>query len=508
MTLFLNRIFTFLLLVGIVMPIGQSHAVWEQPPHSFAPADGANITMGSDANGNAIVVLDNEGDVEAYFYSTVTNAWSGPTILGTNNQQILMKMHPSGTALAVWVDPDNLSIHSAFFNGTVWTLGSPDPFAVASDVGVGDITLDMNGPNTALFTWFDVIGPGSDIYYSNFFSAGTWGTAIPIGSPASFGPSNGEYSENGTAIATFTNAANALLVSNFIGGVWQAPVTLDPTLPFANHNVVAGIDAIGRAVVLWVTTGGDVVASTFNGVMWFAPITISTTPVPNPRNTALAMTPSGTAVATWVDGSGTGFSSTYNGATWSTPQIFASSVNQNSPSSISLDANGNALLLFQTPSVTPFAGTIFSAMLPLNGVWTVPEFVHIPASSVAYLIASLSDNGFRFAAWSEGVENFVYFASVEVAALPPAPPASIVGSFCKNKFGMQTDCVHIISWTPSPTPTVVAYEIRRNGVLIAVVPASELLYLDHDRCRQTDVYTVTAVDITGLVSTPVVVVIP
>lgn len=499
MTSLLNRFFTFLLLIGAFMPMSLTHAVWEQPPHQF-PENGTSFRLSSDANGNAIVIdSDSIGgisfDINAWFYSRVSNMWLGPTFLGVGSGAIALDMDPSGTALALWVDVNGSDIHSNFFDGITWTPGSPDPFATNF---VQALRVSMNGPDSALAVWYD------GTIRSAFFSGGTWGPTITVGSGTI--PITADYSSNGTAVVSYLDGT-ILRVSNFNGTSWGPGIPLDLAVSLTANNAVCQIDANGHAAVVWVNTAGDTRASTYNGVAWLPSVLLSTTPGNFPFSVSFDMAPSGTGVAIWVDGAKVGFSSSYNGSTWSTPQIFASPI---SPfqTSVSVNASGDALLLFQTPDITFEDGDILSARLPLNGVWTTPVFVRSPGDEVPILISSLSDNGFGFAGWAEGVEGLDYFATVEVAPLPPEPPASVVGSFCKNKFAMQTDCIHTITWTASPTSTVVAYEIRRNGVVIAIVPATDRTFIDGGRCRQTDVYTVAAIDINGLISPPVVVVIP
>jgi hypothetical protein len=505
MTTFLNRIFTFLLLVGIFMPAVQAQAVWIQPPFEF-PADGGAIAMGSDDAGNAIVVLDNEGTVEAFFYSVLTQTWAGPTILGSNAEEIALSVDPSGTAIAVWLDPDVVDLHSAFFNRFVWTPGTPDPFATGT--GTPDkLNLTMNGPNTALLTWWDSV---TNTVFSNFFSAGTWSPSGVVVGPAEY-PLSSDYSANGTAVASYLDITEAiLLVSNFTGGFWQQlpGFTLDTNMTFSSNNAVARIDANGHAAVVWVDNTGFVMSSSYFGdpvVGWTPAAPISTTSGNNLFSVSFDMAPGGTGVATWVDGSGNGISNSYNGTTWGTPQMFATNISDDR-TVVTVNQAGNALVLFQTPDITFEDGTILSAFLPLGGVWMPPEFVSTPDDSVAFLIPSLSDDLYAFAAWSVGVERYGYFATVNVLAppvpVPPAPPASINATFCKDKFAMQTECVTTVTWTPSPTPTVAFYQVFRDGVLVLTVPATgPFNFVSLGNCKKT-VYSVFAIDVSGAVSSP------
>lgn len=504
---FLNRFFMFLLAIGI--PMAATNAAWEMPPHQFSQS-GVAIDMHSDANGNAIVVLDDNGTVDAFFYSKLTNTWSGPTTLGADNGTLAMDMHASGTALAVWVDQTTgTDLHSSFFNGTSWTAGSPDPFA--SSASISQLDLTMNSSNTALATWLDST---TGTVFSCFFSAGTWGATIPVIGPGVTGPLSSDYSANGTAVASYLNGTT-LQVSNFIAGSWQLLTgsALDTSIAVTNNNAIARIDANGNAVVVWIPTPfGETRASRFNGTSWLPFVSISPVTLNNPLTLSFDMAPSGTGVATWVElVTKTGYSNSYNGTTWSSAQIFPQFASDTARTSVSVNVHGDAQLLFQAPFPGPSLGVLFSARLPLNGVWSGPEFLYIPLFPITVLISSLSDDDTGFASWATGLAGFFYFAAVDIPSVSPLilpfPPASISGSSCQNKFAMQKDCLHVISWTPSPTPTVIAYEVRRNNIVTAVVPASQLTFSDNGRCKQTDVYSVASIDVNGFVSIPITIVI-
>lgn len=89
------------------------------------------------------------------------------------------------------------------------------------------------------------------------------------------------------------------------------------------------------------------------------------------------------------------------------------------------------------------------------------------------------------------------------------PPASISGKRKTNRFPVESEIFNQIKWTASPSPSVVAYEIFRNGKLIATVSANVLQYQDHNRSKKAkDAYSVVAVSASGAKSTPVTIIIP
>lgn len=81
------------------------------------------------------------------------------------------------------------------------------------------------------------------------------------------------------------------------------------------------------------------------------------------------------------------------------------------------------------------------------------------------------------------------------------PPTSIFGCTIKNKFLTQTDYIHVISWTASPSSCVKGYKVYRNRKNIAFVSStSKLEYHDHNRNKKKDVYSIKAVNSFGLES--------
>lgn len=497
---FLSRHPVFSILTGLIISVGQTDAAWQQPPHSFAPASGGGMDIGSDDEGNAIVILDDSGDITAFTYTRLTNAWSGPTIIGTSDgvSRVILQVDGTGTALGVWTNSDvTPEFFSSYFNGTTWTPGSPDPFGTAPAGVVARLgNVDMNGPATALA----VYGSNEVEVFAAFFNSGVW--TAPISLSATGDTIKGAYSENGTAVAIYYEGTS-IVARNYIGGTWQAPVTLDAGPVQTIGNQAVKMDANGNAVALWQAGSGDLVSRTFNGTMWLPVVTVSTI---DPINFSLDfdMAPNGIGVATWVDAIAFAYSSRYNGTSWGPVIPLAGGVvNVNGAvPSVSLDDAGNALVVYITT-----LGTLTSADLPVGaGAWTNFQFISTSGAPVTIPFASLSNSGFRFAGWEAGLEGFDYFASVEIAVIDP--PGSISGTSCTKKLATGDERINIVTWTASPNSTVVSYNIRRNGVRIANVPASNPLVFFDPRCNNLPTtYSVTAVDENGFESEPLTVII-
>lgn len=77
-------------------------------------------------------------------------------------------------------------------------------------------------------------------------------------------------------------------------------------------------------------------------------------------------------------------------------------------------------------------------------------------------------------------------------------PTTITGDVIVNRFLLQADRIHKITWTPSQSTKVANYRIYRNDVLIATVSSETRSYEDHNRdSKLKDVYTVKTVNTDG-----------
>lgn len=500
----LNKVLC-LSLIGLGLP-GAINAAWQTPfefPDTVTKADNYITDMAVDANGHAVVLLGATGlninnGVEAFNFANGT--WTR-TLLMAPHQTIgflSVDMDDSGTAVALIFNYNTNDLSGFIYDNGVWAPSIP---AVVDNIPfVGNSAVSLNGPLSAIGAWFN-----SATVRASILTNGIWGPVQNIGTGTAQNRAiSVAYSQNGTGVAIWqTSIAGGVKVSNFIGGVWQPEITLDPTgtlttsaaLIVNRHNV--GIDSSGNAFAVWTNSVGNVVVSKFNGVSW-SPQTIALTT----GNVApyIAVAPGGTAVVVWEDSAGNGIASAYNGTSWGTPtQFTVDPIGTTGFPSVSVDNTGNALAIWGTNT------QVLSALLPLGGTWRAPEVVDTPANTISGVISGLSSDGTGFADWRvNGVERNFVFANYNPSAVI-LPPPEIFSKTCVDRYPNFSDRINIICWTASPSPSVVAYNIYRNGVLIATIPATDRLsYCDHNRCsRQTDVYTVTAVGSDGNESLPI-----
>ncbi len=110
------------------------------------------------------------------------------------------------------------------------------------------------------------------------------------------------------------------------------------------------------------------------------------------------------------------------------------------------------------------------------------------------------------------VEDGVTVQAVYMPVTAPAPSSALnfAGKQIKIRFLTQTDLTNVLTWQASADPTVVSYNLTRNGVSIATIAATApLTYEDHNRSpKQNNTYALTAVNASGGQSTPVFVTLP
>lgn len=509
------------LFLGSLSPLS---AAWNPVPFEF-PNTIADYSfyvssMAADANGNAVVITAGNNpspvtDVEAWNYAN--GIWSQSILIPSTDlvsaSSVSVAMN-SGTALALVHGLNIDELRAYFYDGVSWTGTNPTTLDTPLGSDNPSIAVAMNGPNSGVAVWIN----GTAVNAA-FFTAGNWGPIIPIGAGTETEPQQVSVAldPNGNALAVWQAANSGGVYSrSFTSTTTGSLVVLDANGFIANdlffkgagnlHNV--GLDASGNGVAVWINNSGQVIANTFLGATqsWLAlPVTLDTST--GGTGPTVAVAPGGTAVATWVDSFGNGISSSFDGTLWSSSIRFTNDpVNGTSYPSIAVDNAGNALAVWATD-----IGEIRSSLMLLGSAWGPLELVGTTTTTDPFttisVVSALSSNGTGFASWiddSQEIERDFVFANVN-NNLIVAPPGGIFGRVFVHDFPTITDRIHSICWSASTDPSVVAYYVRRNDELVAIVPStSPLRYCDHFRCRKCcDVYTVTAVSSNGSESTPV-----
>ncbi len=490
----LDRIHRFIagLLIYFALPVSLA-AAYPPIPTQLA-STGYNPTLVTDENNHALAITTDAFTNDILTYYFINNNWINIPYSGPQGSYSVA-MEPSGAAIMQVFDGATVTTYS--FNGTAWTTLSPNPLD-ATAVNGGEVAL--LGPGQGLTAWADA---GTNVVAS-FLTGSMWGTPTTLGSGTN--SISVAYSANGTAVVAWDDGVD-VYASNYNGSIWS----LVPTLITTNATLIdLGIDANGNALILLrddITS--NLVASNYNGATWLPVVTIGLGPDLFYSDQPLAMAANGTAVAVWQHNN-TFFEiydkyySVFNGTSWGPAVLFASGFDGPSPA-VSIDDNGNALIIYGINAES--SAQVLLGQLSAGGAFSSSLAYQLSRDNLAGVSVAVANNGFSVLGWAEfnnGADAAIPFVAAAVSLAPPTD-GSVVS--CKNKFAMQTDRVNTISFVPSTDPAIVAYYIRRNGVLIAIIPAAgPYIYQDHNRVKgQIDTYTIVSVNVDGQESIPLVV---
>lgn len=342
--------------------------------------------------------------------------------------------------------------------------------------------------------------PNRPIFYSIYFQGSdpffNWSEPAKIpGSKGKF--ANVATDSNGHAAAVWVNpstntidAATYIIDSSPDFGVWSSITRV------GSSNITyprLQVDAAGNAVALWIDADNKVAASVhpLRGE-WSKPSILSSTS--SNSNPSLAVDPVGNAVAVWQDGSNTIYGATlpFEGS-WSSAQQL-SETGEGFVPEVSVDTLGNAIAVwFDT------APNIQYALLPVDGSWG--QATPLPTTKPGSNYPKVGSDGDSAAVvvCQDTANGFLVATSV-TDLFPPVAPYDFKGKNTDN------GCTHSLSWKPSQDTSIVNYRLFRNGQRIAKIPFDgPYVYDDTDRCNESDVYTLVAVNSSGVESAPLTV---
>lgn len=481
----------------------------------------------------------------------VIAGWSSPptpvseAIPGRTPSNVIVCCNNKGEAFAVWTDNNvNPNLQASFYDGTSW--GSTTPISPSSSPFL-EFQLCCNDSGNAFAIWQQVTGGQGQILVSKFAN-NTW-TLMPPLSPL-FPAGNADpqicCDDSGKAIAIWSQPIGTdvrMEASYYDGSTW----TLAPA-PISNAGENAAFPSlccnntggIFNAFALWIA-GGNIQTSHFDGVSWSPTPQILATgaePVSNiccddqgnafaawqlfsPRvyqatqykagawtgiNTTLSdpggpfadipdiCCENGEANAIWIRQVGAVGplqveASHFDGANWTPPPGFllsSSNVSSFSPH-ISCDETGNAIALWEQNSLVASANFDGST-------WSPAQLISTPGQLAGLDDLCGNDSGRAVAVWVNRTLSIIDSAFF----YPISPPTNFRGFLLTNRTATQSATLAVLSWTPSTNAAVVSYQIRRNGILIATVPANVASFRDCliNPCDRL-IYTIISLDAFG-----------
>lgn len=423
--------------------------------------------------------------------------------------------------VAAWGDATSSFLpFFSLFDGTLWTTAAPIPSGASAGV-LYDIYLTYDAARqTVVAAWADSI---TFIPYYTVFNGSSWTTPLPIPLGSSTGVHQDvilAYDEaRQTVVAAWGEASGMTFPAYyavFDGTTWTTPGTLIP-LGTSNGVFKDVTLAYNPALQIIFAAWGDsldpfIAYSIFDGTNWNTPTPfafLTSTGIQENVNLVYDAARQN-IVAAWADGlTHSNFYALFNGLTrtkWG-----------KIPQGASGGAFLNVNLAYNPDSNTVFAawGDNSSPFHPFYSIfdgtnWTIGQEIPIGESTganyditLAYHLASRK----MVAAWANYPDIFLPFFSTFLT--PVAPPSDLVAAACAKSSITGKNVTNVITWTPSPDPSVVSYFLSRDGILIGIIPArGPFVFFDSHVCKnQTYVYTLTAVNGSGDESLPITVTI-
>jgi len=515
------------LLIHNAAPLQLEAITWSPPVTlTFSPPV-LNSRAGVNRSGNYIIAwLDTpSNNYLTSIYIEGSSSWSTPIVLvsATNVPSVpSVAINASGYAVASWIQVGagpTETIESANLVGNSWvslgTVGSPTSHHFKH------ISIDVDPSGNILATYLLDNGNTTNTLFAATHTLSGWSalhvlftsnlnTFINPGSVPTLLDNNGNGIINWATEDTF-NTNTSIYASTYIksSGTYT-PFTSLFSAPGGTPRLGTSMSGSGNAALTWTISSNDIYASVFTPSSGWSTVTL----LGSQANTSDFFA----SINDSADGEVVNDAlntlirvSSYSNGSWSTlllsPDGAGFSV---SHPVIAIDSTGNAVLVWAVTNLTDNTSTIqYSTRNGLQGIWAPPsQLVSSPPNMMilpAFIVITPSEEAVLLTATIDPSSDLGSNVEVFVGSdlLAPQSPENFQGKTRKNRFPTQTDLIHHLSWSASPSTGVTSYKLYRNGELIAEIPAdAPLEYNDHNRHpHEVDVYTLTAIR-DGSASTP------
>lgn len=514
MMVFMKKILCVLFTLLSFTEVLHSDIIWTSPTAiSTSLTDASDPHVVVDSNGNATAVWVENSVIKASSLP-FGGSWGAPVTLSNILNTALdpkIAVDGSGNITALWIENTQIESANLPFGGS-WTAET----SPISGSGATTPVLAVDSSGNAVAIW-----ERSGFIESSTRISGTWSLVSVLSSSNSSNP-HIAISSFGTAIAAWHSIVSGLdvIVTDILtisGNTWAATKNVfTATADYFHNYPKIAIDSNGNASVAWyrynllnVNSFENVqfLASSLpqGASAWTTPTVLSVPGIRNPADLSanISYDVSGNVLAVWTNSfDGLNFSMESSqklfGAPWKRP------IDLQPPSlySFAFDlsvASGTALL-------TNMAWDGISTLLiqsqesditdPVIQGWTITS----PFSSGndnGFPACSLSLTGSTFnavAVWIhfDGTNNVIHASTGSESVI--SPPSSVSASQSSVSFGVYTDYFNTITWSGSPDPNIIQYNIYRNGIFFAsTADASTFTFDDHNQIQGgTVVYGVAA----------------
>lgn len=421
-----------------------------------------------------------------------------------------------GAFLATWADEKNdlCPTYSFYTPKRGWSpIGTISNRSSA--VITGNVVTSCN-PLAGIFiaTWTD-----SDTYQPNssIYTPGSgWSPADPltIGSSAADHTNNSLDSSTGKFLITWADRNNNYYptYSFYTPGVGWGPIATISTHS-KTSNVYTSFDpATNRFLAVWADrSSGLPMYAFYTSGAWSsaAPISLSTSVDNEVFCTYNPITMQFFAAWADINQNFYPFYSIYTpGNGWSSIDTITTSSGVTGNVAISCALTTGKIIA--SWSNVSNGAPIYSFYTPGAG-WCQPKTISTISKTAGDIITCFNSMTDQFlAAWSDtSTPDLIFNPTYSFFIDSPPPPSTFSGSVKKPL--KRRGVIHQLTWTPPVnSSSIVSYQISRNNVLIATVPASgPFVYNDLNRSKKRmDIYTIVSVNGDGRQSVPLSVALP
>jgi hypothetical protein len=293
------------------------------------------------------------------------------------------------------------------------------------------------------------------------------------------------------------------------GTAWSLPATISPALEDSIEQRVAASSS-GRFVVAWSQNEALVkkikASTSIDGLNWSAPSDLTPVSATFIAKPDIAVDPTGKFIVVWpstISGSQLiRSSSSTDGVNW-TPVVDISVAGEQAfDSQVTSNPQGGFISVWDIGS-SP--NNFIRSSISSDGItWSTPTAVS-PTGDIADPQVAVSSSGKAVVVWEFNPASSGYqIDSAYAILLEINPPTRASGRRVKNRFLTQIEFVNQLQWTPSSSQDISAYNIYRDGALIASVSNTTFSYNDHRGTNKSPVlYGITTVDSSGEESNPI-----
>lgn len=394
--------------------------------------------------------------------------------------------------VCAWADKNTRQIYYAVYDVGMqyWiTPGTP----MNGNSAFIDVKLASDYSGNTVAVWGDIQGFHAGFY--SVYSYGSWSPPQQVGGFTQYNY-NIAYNPNTNQMVAVWGDEQTWQphYSVYSNGTWSDPQTMplgsangvsfDMTVVFNNY--------MGNMMAAFINAADNVpYYTTFDGMSWATPTPI-TTSVNAFHNVCLALGDGmNQIVASWETLSGNvPYMATYNGNFWTTIPVPIASQNETAEYNVNISYMPNGA--FPGPVIT----WVNSSQMPLYSTGTT----NAPPSTLPPYMPPPPPG----ATGGTGATGIPFIPG------GISPPGSIDGNQYQIVIPVNKKYIDTITWTPSNSMNVVAYNVYRDGMLVATVNANSPLQFTDYAISHTEQYqySVTAVDAFHNESAPVVFFVP